>query len=260
MKSGFGQLCPIAVACEIFAERWTPLILRELLAGTEQFNDLHRGLPLISRPLLSRRLRELERAGVITMEPLPTGKGYRYRLTQAGQEFRPVLEGLGTWGQRWTIRVHPGNLDPSVLMWNIRRRIALDRAPEHRTVLHFSFRGVPARYRGPRLFWLMVERKQAELCIEDPGFEVDVYVDADVAALASVWLGDCSLDEARRAKAIALAGSTEAVRLFPSLLPQSRFASVPRPSASGTTRCPGTPARDKAARASSCRASGRAAR
>ena len=229
MKNGFGQFCPIAVACEVFAERWTPLILRELLAGAEQFNELHRGIPLISRPLLARRLRELGAAGVITMEAAPTGKGYRYRLTEAGREFRPILEGLGTWGQRWTVRVDRRNLDPSVLMWNVRRRLALERLPGRRVVVRFKFRGVAPTYQGPRLFWLILERSQADICIEDPGFEVDLYVDADVAAMAKVWLGDESFDGAVRSKGVVLVGSRELTRLFPTLLMLSRFAAVPRP-------------------------------
>jgi len=231
MKNGFGQFCPIAVACEIFAERWTPLILRELLAGAEQFNDLHRGIPLISRPLLARRLRELDAAGVIKMEAAPTGKGYRYRLTEAGTEFRPILEGLGTWGQRWTVRVDRRNLDPSVLMWNLRRRLALERLPERRVVVRFKFRAVAPSYRGPRLFWLLLERSQADICIEDPGFEVDLYVDAEVAAMAKVWLGDASFEALVRSRELALAGSREIAQLFPTLLMLSRFAAVPRPAA-----------------------------
>lgn len=229
MKSGFGQFCPIAVACEVFAERWTPLILRELLAGAESFNELHRGIPLISRPLLARRLRELEAAGVLQMDSLPTGRGYRYRLTEAGKEFRPVLEGLGTWGQRWTVRVDRKNLDPSVFVWNMRRRIALDRLPAPRAVVRFKFRGVAVSYRGPCLFWLILERTQADVCIEDPGFEVDLYVDADLAAMAKVWLGDTSFESALRSKEVELVGSPELARAFPALLMLSRFAKVPRP-------------------------------
>src|SRR3954464_350200 len=129
MKQGYGQFCPVAVACEVFAERWTPIILRELLAGSQHFNEIHRGIPLISRPLLARRLRELEAAGVIKMESRLVGKGHRYSLTEAGSEFHSVIEGLGAWGQRWTVRIDRKNLDPSFFMWNVRRRIALDSLP-----------------------------------------------------------------------------------------------------------------------------------
>ena len=229
MKSGFGQFCPIAVACEVFAERWTPLILRELLAGAESFNELHRGVPLISRPLLARRLRELEAAGVLRMDSLPTGRGYRYRLTEAGKEFRPVLEGLATWGQRWTVRVDRKNLDPSLLVWNMRRRIALDHLPAHRVVVRFKFSGVAVTYRGPRLFWLILERMQADVCVEDPGFEVDLYVDADLCAMAKVWLGDASFESVLASKSVVLVGSRELVSSFPKLMMWSRFAAVPRP-------------------------------
>src|SRR5258706_3123832 len=175
MKSGFGQFCPVAVACEVFAGRWTPLVLRELFNGAQQFNEIRRGMPLISRPLLARRLRELEAAGVVTMEPLST-RGHRYCLTEAGKEFHSIIEGLGTWGQRWTVRVDRKNLDPGFLMWNMRRRIALDSLPPHRIVVRFKFDGVAATYRRPRMFWMLLERPQVDLCIEDPGFEVDLFV------------------------------------------------------------------------------------
>lgn len=229
MKSGFGQFCPVSVACEVFAERWTPIILRELFAGAQQFNEIHRGIPLISRPLLASRLRRLEAAGVITREPLSAGRGHRYCLTEAGKEFHPVIEGLGTWGQRWTVRVDRHNLDPGFLMWNMRRRIAVDRLPPRRVVVRFKFSGVAPKYRGPRIFWLMLERTQTELCIEDPGFEADLYVEADLAAMAKVWLGDVPFESVVRSKEVRLVGSRELVKMFPSWLQLSHFAGVPRP-------------------------------
>ena len=229
MKSRFGQFCPVAVACEVFAERWTPIILRELFAGAQQFNEIHRGIPHISRPLLARRLRDLEAAQVISREPLPAGRGHRYCLTEAGKEFQSVIEGLGAWGQRWTVRVDRHNLDPGFLMWNMRRRIALDRLPPRRVVVRFKFSGVAAAYRGPRIFWLLLERTQTEICIEDPGFEADLYVEADMAAMAKVWLGDVSFEQALRSKEVRLAGSREFARMFPSWLLLSRFAGVARP-------------------------------
>jgi DNA-binding HxlR family transcriptional regulator len=225
---GFGQFCPVAVASEVFSARWTPIILRELLAGAERFNELHRGIPLISRPLLMRRLLDLEKAGVITREPLERGRGYRYRLTAAGQEFRPIIEGLGAWGQRWTARVERDNLDAGFLMWNIRRRIALEHLPQGRTVVRIQFSGIPAAKRGPRTFWLLLRREQADLCVEDPGFEVDLYVEADLAAMAKVWLGDMSFDVAARVGSVKLNGRSELRRAFPSWLMLSHFASVPR--------------------------------
>jgi DNA-binding HxlR family transcriptional regulator len=229
MKSGFGQFCPVAVACEVFAERWTPIILRELFAGAQQFNEIHRGIPLISRPLLARRLRGLEAAGVITTEPLSTGRGHRYCLTEAGKEFHSVIEGLGAWGQRWTVRVDRKNLDPGFLVWNMRRRIAMDSLPPRRVVVRFKFGGVPPAYRGPRVFWMLLERTQVDLCVEDPGFEVDLHVEADLAAMAKVWLGDVPFESVLRTNEVRLVGSRELVKRFPSWLMLSHFARVPRP-------------------------------
>jgi DNA-binding HxlR family transcriptional regulator len=236
MKSGFGQFCPVAVACEVFGARWTPIVLRELLAGSRQFNEIHRGIPLISRALLARRLRELETAGVIVREPLTEGRGHCYRLTQAGMEFRPVIEQLGAWGQRWTQRVERRNLDAGLLMWNLRRRVALDKLPAGRVVVRFKFRGLPARYRGFRVFWLLLQAPQVDLCVEDPGFEVDLYLDADLATMVRVWLGEVPFNAALRAGGAQLTGRSELVKAFPSWLLLSHFANVPRATAAATAR------------------------
>lgn len=229
MKQGYGQFCPVAVACEIFAERWTPIILRSLFMGADRFNELLRGAPLISRSLLAKRLRELERVGVVRRTRLPTERGYRYQLTRAGEEFRTVIEGLGNWGQRWTVRVKRDNLDAGLLMWAIRRRIALDRVPERRVVVQFDFRGIPPTKRGYRTFWLLLERAQVDLCAEDPGFEVDLYVDADLSAMTKIYLGDVSFASALRIGDVRLSGPRELARAFPSWLLLSHFAKVPRP-------------------------------
>jgi len=227
----FGQFCPIAVACEVFAERWTPIILRELFAGSHRFNEIHRCIPLISRPLLARRLRELEAAGVIRSTPKQKGKPREYHLTDSGREFRAAVDALGTWGQRWTLRVNPENLDSGLLMWNIRRRTALERLPPRRVVVQFEFRGVPAGRSMLKKCWLILERSGSDVCLSDPGFEVDVCVDADLAAMAKVWLGDLPFAEAVRQKKIKLTGASALVREFPDWLLLSQFARVPRPPA-----------------------------
>jgi DNA-binding HxlR family transcriptional regulator len=229
MKDGFGQFCPIAVACEVFAERWTPIILRELIAGSHRFNEIHRCMPLMSRALLARRLKDLEAAGVIASVESTHGAGREYQLTEAGREFREAIEALGRWGQRWTVRVQARNLDAGLLMWNVRRRVACDRLPARRVVAHFDFRSVPSTYRGPRKFWLILERPEVELCIKDPGFEVDLVVEADLAAMAGVWLGDVPFAEALRTEGIRLSGAPALVKQFPSWLLLSPFAQVPRP-------------------------------
>lgn len=225
MKNVYGQFCPVAVAAEIFAERWTPLILRELMLGSRRFNDIHRGLPRISRTLLAERLRELGAAGVVA------SRGGQYDLTPAGAELGAVAVRLGEWGQRWGNPVRRDRLDPRVLMWDMRRRIAVDRLPEARVLARFDFKGVPGGPRQARTFWLVLERPQVDLCIVDPGWEVDLYVEADIAAFARVWLGEVPMREAIRAGAIRLAGNAQAVRNFPSWLLLSTLAAVPRPAA-----------------------------
>lgn len=235
MGTGYGQFCPVAVASEIFAERWTPIILRELLAGSEHFNEIHRGIPRISRALLATRLRQLEQAGVISVEPLETGRGSRYRLTEAGQELRSAIEALGRWGQRWTARVDPRRLDPGFLMWNLRRRVALDRLPPRRLVLCFRFTGATAPGRSRRAYWLLLEPSGADLCDKDPGFEVDLYVEAQLEAVVKVWLGDLTFDHVLRRGELQLFGPPELARAFPSWWLLSPFAAVPRPLAGRTS-------------------------
>ena len=223
MKNVYGQFCPVAVACETFAERWTPLILRELVLGSRRFNEIHRGVPRMSRTLLAQRLRELAAAGVIA------SSDGQYRLTPSGEELGEVVVRLGEWGQRWASPVRRDRLDPRVLMWDMRRRIAVDRLPPQRVVARFDFKGVPAASRRNSTFWLLLERPEADLCVADPGFEVDLFVAADLAAFARVWLGEVPIREAMRNGALRLSGMSDAVRGFPSWLLLSTLAAVPRP-------------------------------
>jgi DNA-binding HxlR family transcriptional regulator len=224
---GYGQFCPVAVACEVFAERWTPLIVRELFAGSRRFSEIRRGMPLISRALLAQRLRHLEDVGVI--ESRPVGRGREYRLSQAGAEFHGIIEGLGAWGQRWVHgRASVENLDASLLLWNIRRRLAVDQLPDRRVVVRFDFRGVPAG-RGPATAWLVVTRKDVDVCLKDPGHGVDLVVAAELGMFTRVWLGDVSFDQAVRSRRISLEGPRELVRAFPGWLLLSHYAGVARP-------------------------------
>jgi DNA-binding HxlR family transcriptional regulator len=227
---GYGQFCPVAIACEIFAERWTPLILRELLTGSRRFSEIRSGMPLISRTLLAQRLRELEDAGVIASHPLPAGRGREYCLTAGGEEFREIVERLGAWGQR-----HGGqqfaheNLDPALLMWAMHRRIDLTRLPKPRVVVRFEFRGVPARCLQVRTAWLVLERSGADVCMRDPGFAVDLVVHADVGTFARVWTGHLGFADGVRAGGIRLEGPRALVAAFPGWLLLSHFAQVLQP-------------------------------
>jgi len=223
MKSVYGQFCPVAVASEIFAERWTPVILRELVLGSRRFNDIQRGVPRISRALLAKRLRRLVECGI------SSAAGGEYRLTEAGQELGEVVVHLGKWGARWTSPIRRDRLDARLLTWDMRRRIAVDRLPEKRIVVQFDFRGCPPGHKAPRTYWLVLERPQVDLCIIEPGHEVDLFVDADLAAFSRVWLGEVPIRQVIREGGIKLSGMRDAVRDFPSWLLLSTLAAVPRP-------------------------------
>jgi DNA-binding HxlR family transcriptional regulator len=231
---GYGQFCPVAVASEIFAERWTPLILRELFSGSRRFSEIRSGMPLISRTLLGQRLRELEGAGVIESSPLVAGRGREYRLTRAGEEFREVVERLGEWGQRHAAQQFaPDNLDPALLMWAMHRRIDVTRLPAPRVVVRFEFRGVPARCLALKACWLVLEPAGVDVCMKDPGFEIDLVVRADVGALARVWAGHLGWTDAVRAGGIRLEGAQAIARAFPGWLKLSHFARVLQPAPAG---------------------------
>ena len=224
---GYGQFCPVAKASEIVAERWTPLVLRELLCGSQRFNDLHRGVPLMSRTLLARRLRELEDAGVIQRRE--AGAGPEYHLTPAGEELRPIIEQLGTWGHRWARKDVADDLDPSVLMWDLRRRIDQSSIPAQRVVVRFDLAGVSRAHAAQRTWWLVLEPGEVDLCLKDPGFPVDVTVAADLAALTRVWMGRLAFAEAARRGDVRTEGPRALVRAFPGWLGLSLFASVEMP-------------------------------
>jgi DNA-binding HxlR family transcriptional regulator len=229
MKS-YGQFCPVAKACEIVAERWTPLVLRELLCGSTRFSELQRGVPLMSRTLLAQRLRELEDAGVVTSVPRARGRGREYRLTPAGEEARPLIMGLGEWGQRWARRqIGPDDLDAELLAWDMHRRLNVDRLPARRVVVRFDLRGVPRRQPGRKTWWLVLTRPEVDLCLKDPGHEVDLTVDADLGALTRVWMGDMRLQDALRGGLIRPDGPRPLVQAFPSWFGLSLFAGVERP-------------------------------
>jgi DNA-binding HxlR family transcriptional regulator len=233
--SAYGQFCPVAKAAEIVAERWTPLVLRELLCGSRRFADLHRGMPLMSRALLVQRLQQLEHAGIVRSTPKTRGRGREYALTPAGQELRPVIEQLGEWGQRWArSQLRREDLDPGLLMWDIHRRLNVDRLPERRVVVRFDFRGMPPASRCPTTWWLILQRPEVDLCLKDPGFEEDLVVRADVAALTRVWMGDVRLVDALRQDLIRLDGLPIFRRAFPTWLALSSFAPVPRPRPAAT--------------------------
>jgi DNA-binding HxlR family transcriptional regulator len=229
MKS-YGQFCPVAMGAEVFAERWTPLIVREMACGSRRFSDLERGLPRISKSILAQRLRFLEGAGVVERQEGPAGRGAEYLLTQAGRELAELVLLLGDWGQRWAdMALGPHNMDPDLLMWDIHRRICVARLPDHRVVAQVDLTGAYDRH-----YWLLLERPSPSICWHDPGFDVDLVVTADTATLHRVWMGQHDLAKALRDGLIVLDGPSGLCRAFPDWLAFSLFVER-RASASGST-------------------------
>lgn len=234
----YGQYCPVAKAAEIFADRWTPLIVRELLCGICHFNELERGLPGIPRSLLAQRLRRLEQAGVIARHVASNGRATEYQLTQAGQQLLVVVEALGTWGAQWAFgEPEPDELDPVLLLWWMRRGINAHLLPPQRLVVQFDFRG-----QRTGSYWLVMEPTEVSVCLQHPGFDIDLLVTADIAALYRVWLGRITLAEALRDGLIELDGTTPLVRAFPEWLALSPFAGVVHATAIATPTAEGSAA------------------
>jgi DNA-binding HxlR family transcriptional regulator len=180
----YGQYCPIARGAEVIAERWTPIILRNLLLGCRTFNDLSDGAPRLSRALLTKRLRELERAGLLTIQPKAAGRGSIYEPTQAGREAWDVLAALGTWGDRWT-DVLPDHADPNAVLWSWCHNYQnAELLPDERTVVQFDFQDEKRRWIHE---WFHIEDGTIELCLFDPGFGVDLVVRIEQPLAFAQW-------------------------------------------------------------------------
>lgn len=192
VTDSYGQFCPVAMAAEVVCTRWTPLILRELVSGSTRFNDLRRGVPRISPTLLSKRLKQLEVAGVIRRLRSSDDETVEYQLTPAGEELKSVVFGLGIWGQRWIeAQSSLKNLDPSLLMWDMRRNLDPTPIPPNRCVIQIMY---PEQSPGKRNWWLIVDGGKTDLCKVDPGFEVDLYVSTDLRTMTAIWMGLTTVD------------------------------------------------------------------
>lgn len=214
----------MAKAIDIVGERWTPLVLRELLVGGRRFNEIRRGVPLMSPALLTKRLKDLERGGVIERVPVEGTRLHEYRLTPAGEELRPIIAGLAVWGLKWVEnRLGTEDLDAGVLMWDIKRRIDVAALPEGRTVIRFEFSDAP---KTMRLWWLVVEEGETDLCQSDPGYEVDLYLATDLRSMTEIWLGRVPLKHALRNEAVELIGERALERSIGSWLRLSQVFEV----------------------------------
>src|SRR3982751_4185978 len=190
----YGQFCPVALGAEIFAERWTPLILRELLLGGRCFSDIHRGVPRISRNLLTQRLESLRRSGITERVKIAGERRHQYQLTRAGRALGPVIDALGTWGYNWASKdLEDEHLDPDFLMWALRRMVRTDTLPDERVVVVFRFRRDTDRW-----YWLLLQRPEVDLCLNDPGYEVNLEVEGTAEAFAHVCLGHVGLLQVMR--------------------------------------------------------------
>jgi DNA-binding HxlR family transcriptional regulator len=221
-RGSYGQFCPVAMAAEIFCNRWTALVLRELLCGTTRFNDLRRGVPRMSPSLLSKRLKELEDAGVITATPSGHPGVMDYRPTEAGEELRPIIMSLGFWGQRWVeSSLSLKNLDPALLMWDMRRNLQPTPLPPRRTTINFIY---PEMKPDRKSWWLVVEREKVDLCLTDPGYDVDLYVSCPLRAMTAVWMGFAKLTSEVEAGHIQLTGNKDVAKSMQQWLGLSAFA------------------------------------
>lgn len=221
-QGSYGQFCPVAMAAEVFCTRWTALVLREVLCGSTRFNDIRRGVPRMSPTLLSKRLKELKKAGIIYTRPSTQSSGVDYVLTSAGEDLRPLVMSLGSWGQRWVeSSLSLKNLDPSLLMWDMRRHLDPVPLPEKRCTIQFEY---PELETARRHWWLVIENGLVDLCLVDPGHEVDLSVTGSLRAMTAIWMGLSTVEKEIEAGALDLAGDPAIARSMQRWLGLSPFA------------------------------------
>ncbi len=228
MGASYGQFCPVSKAMEVLDERWTLLVVRELLFGSTRFNEIRRGVPRMSPALLSTRLTNLTKAGIV--ERRTHGREVEYVLTPAGRELGPVVEALGIWGVRWAGKPVDADYDPKLLMWDMHRNVDHATVPPGRTVLQFRFpelRGKSAQW------WMTLTAHDADVCDYDPGHAVDVTVTASLRGLTDVWMGNLTWKAAQRDDAVAITGPSALRRALPSWFTLAPAAAVPRPAQAG---------------------------
>ena len=213
----YGQFCPIAMAAELLATRWTLVVLGEMLSGSTRFNDIRRGVPRMSPALLSKRLRELERAGVLTHAD------GEYALTASGRDLAPIIRGLGRWALKWVdTDCSLANLDVRLLMWNVRRNLRPDPMPARRVVVEFHYPELPS---DQGRYWLIIAPDQpVDLCSIDPGFEIDLMVTADLRAMTSAWMGLSDFEAELRDQRIELDGDAKLAGSFTRWIGRSGLA------------------------------------
>lgn len=220
----YGQFCPISKALEVLGERWTLLIVRELLMGGSRFNELQRGLSLISPTILTKRLNDLSDTGVVIKKKIPGQKGYEYFLTEMGKELMPVVQSIGHWGMRWARgRMEDSELDLELLMLYLQRSIKVDKLPGSETVLRFKFNDLSKHSD----WWIVAGDKSVDVCTRDPGKDVDVYFTTDLRTMIHLWMGDIAYKTAIKDGKLILIGPTTLTRDVSNWLVPTVFAEFP---------------------------------
>ena len=220
---GYGQFCPVAKAGELLGERWMLLVLRELFLGSHRFSEFQRGLSRISPSLLTKRLNQLEHAGIVVRKRQGGRKGYEYYLTPAGNELKPLIEHLAVWGMRWARgQLRDEELDVEFLMWDIQRRIQLDHIPDGETIFCFIFDDIE-RFKN---WWLVIKDDSVDLCTENPGLDVDLYISSSLRVLVEVWEGDIGINTAQRNQMIKTQGDALLAKTMPDWLGINLYADV----------------------------------
>lgn len=200
----YGQYCPLSMATQILGTRWTILVIREVLLGHTSFNDISRGVPLMSRTLLSDRLKQLELVGLLTKQEHGRGKAVTYLPTSACEALGPILYDIAAWGQEW-IATEPSleDVDTDVLMWDMRANVEARADFPERFVVRFRFPDAPE---NKTLHWLVFENNEVDICYIDPGYEVDVYIEATARDMVRIWMGWLELEKAKAEQRIQIDG------------------------------------------------------
>ena len=225
MAQGYGQYCPLALAAELLCERWTLLVVSRLIDGCTRFNEIHRGVPRISATLLTKRLADLENAGLIIRKPLDKGRGYQYELTEAGRDLDQIIMDLAVWGQRWSRDMVTDDLDPAFLAWSMHTRLNTGAMPSGRTVIEFEFSGID---KGFARFWLINTDGKVDMCLKHPGFDVDIRVMSEIRRFVEAWRGFRRMRDEIATGAIRLEGPSKLRRAFPNWLMLSALSPFPR--------------------------------
>ena len=208
-EGSYNQFCPVAMAAEILCTRWTIVLLRELVAGSTRFNELRRGVPRMSPALLSKRLKDLEAAGIVARSQLAGDPAlHEYALTSAGKDLGQVVFAIGEWGQKWvTTESSLGKLDPNLLMWDMRRNISTKPLPQRRSTIQVIFSDLQEARRN---WWLIVEPcAEVDLCSVDPGFDVDLYLVTDLRTMTEIWMGYTTIAHTKSAGTLVVTGNRQ---------------------------------------------------